>query len=136
MPFISGYRNHLKATLSTIQSLFGRLIHVSALRDPASGRYKDPEAGGEFETGEVDRVIRHEHREIFEAWLCLSLEEQAADVAAYLWRHLENQDGALHEWRQQFQHMALVPSDAMDSQRELFHSNLEVVLDLLYFQAP
>ena len=136
VPNTSGYSNHLKARLSRIQPLFGRLLRVSALRDPASGRYEDPDAGGEFDAGEVDQVVRHEHHEFFEAWLCLSLEEQAADVAGYLWRHLENRDGALHEWRQKFQYMALVPSEALDAQRELFRANLEVVLNLLYFEAP
>jgi hypothetical protein len=83
----------------------------------------------------MDEVLLRAHREVFEAWLCLSLEEQAADLAEHLWQHLENRGEPLRKWMQEVPGLKLVPRGTLEAQQELFRSDLELVLRIFHDQA-
>ncbi|MGA2133084.1 MAG: hypothetical protein ABSH50_12385 [Bryobacteraceae bacterium] len=112
-------RRLLKDSVAAIPSIFGRLAYLAALHDRESG-------------GEVDEFLLREHREAFEAWLCLGLEEQAADLAEYLLHHLGNRPESLRQWMQEVPSTKLVPRGALPAQQELFRSDLELVLRVFH----
>lgn len=123
----------VRRAVSTIPTLFGRLAYIAALREPESGRYSHNAATGTFEPHELDEVLRREHVGIFEAWLCLNLAQQAADLSAYLEEHFENQSEAIRKWTREL--TALIPSAALEAQRALFRSDLEMLLNIFYDNA-
>lgn len=135
LPRSSPCCDFVRRAISTIPTLFGRLTCVAALREPESGCYRHNAAVGTFEPHEVDEVLRREHLEVFEAWLCLNLGQQAADLAAYLDEHLENRSEAISKWTQELPYTALIPGAALEAQRALFRSDLEMLLNIFHDSA-
>jgi len=131
LPSGSAYRDSVKSTLPKIPSLFGRLMYIAARRDSERDYYQSLAEDGAFDPHEVDQVLRYEHLKSFEAWLCLSLEGQAADVTAYVREHLGNRIVDIRSWKQALPYSQLIPSTALQAQRDLFRSDLEIVLSLL-----
>lgn len=126
----SAYREVVRSAISRIPSLFGRLTFIAGFRDLESNRYKLDSAAVHFEPAAME-VLRQEHLEIFEAWLSLSLEEQAADLVAYLQEHLGGRKETIRKWRQEVSYIRLIPDAALAPQQKLFRSDLEIVLNLL-----
>jgi len=127
---ISNCRALVCPVINSIASTFGRLAFVASLRNTSSDVYWHPAATGIFETQIVDQVLRQEHLNAFEAWLSLKLEEQAADLAAHLLGH-ENCSEILQQWRQESSCIKLVPATALEPERKLFRSDLELILSIL-----
>src|SRR5438128_12665827 len=73
-----------KKTLSRVPSVFERLLYLSMLRNPNSGRYDHPTLSLVFGRDEADRALRASHSQEFSAWLSFTLEEQKADLDLYL----------------------------------------------------
>jgi len=126
----------LRRRIDAIPALFGRLTYVAALLDPESGRYVSPAENEGLGPQEAHDTLRQAHVEIFESWLFLSLADQASDLKAYLQKYLAEQGETLGGWMRGIQYMKLVPADARQPQRDLFRSNVEMLLYMLYVQAP
>jgi len=125
-------REFFQSILSRISSHFGRLKYVAGLRHKETGAYGHEEAEQTFDAGQVDEVLRRAHIEIFEAWLCLSLEEQASDLADYLRDHVQTAGEADRAWKPQLSCAGLVPPTALKTQQDLFRSDLETILKIFY----
>ena len=132
---ISNCRALLCPALAVISTTFGQLAFLAGLRDASSGVYWHPAAADIYDHAIVDEVLRRQHVDTFEVWLSRNLEEQADDLAAYLREHVENRPEALRRWRQQFSYMRLAPDAALAPQRELFRSDMELVLNIQIKQA-
>jgi hypothetical protein len=121
----------VRSVLSTISSLLECLIFITSLRDPKTGDYKERVPALKFYTAEVDHVLGVEHRAIFEAWLCLNLQQQTLELES----HVSNQEAprraVLGEWTQQKSYQRLIPPDAMHAERELFVRDMETILHIL-----
>jgi hypothetical protein len=124
----------VRSVLSTISSLLERLIFVTSLRDPKTGDYKERVLALKCNRAECDHVFGAEHRAIFEAWLCLNLQQQALELD----RHVSNQEAPRHavlgEWTQQKSYQRLIPPDAMQAERNLFVTDMETILHILMSQ--
>ena len=131
----SPYREIVKAAVSDIPSIFGRLTYLAAFREPANGCYRQTDAAGALDPRAVDEILLRAHREAFEAWLCLSLEEQAADLAGYLWQHLNSRGEPLRRWMQEVPYLKLIPRGTLEAEQELFRSDFELVLRIFHDQA-
>jgi hypothetical protein len=120
----------VSSALSTISSPLERLIFVASLRDLATEADQRIPAL-KFYRAEVGHVLGVEHRAIFEAWLCLTLEHQTLELD----RHLSNQEAprraVLGEWTQQKSYRRLIPPNAMRAERELFVADMESILRIL-----
>jgi hypothetical protein len=118
-------------TVIQIPSVFGRLVYLASLRDPNSGRYQHFGFAQRFNEREADRTISRSHTNVFMDWLCFSLEEQRADLD----RHLDSLGGdkmaILMTWREWPPFMNWIPAQSRPADRELFKSDLEIVVDLL-----
>src|SRR5206468_6795237 len=65
------------------KSTFHQLVSVAATSDEAIGRYQEPTLSHMFAEEEADRVVQQHHLQVFSWWLCLSLEQQTADVTCF-----------------------------------------------------
>lgn len=124
----------MRLALEKSESLFDRLVYLASLQDRNTGRYSEGLLTRAFGCDEVDRILREEHKATFERWLQLTLEEQAVDLRYYIesWCHFER--AALRKWMRDRSYEGLVPGGAMQAQRRLFVTDLELLLPLLYAQ--
>lgn len=123
-------------SLSSMPGDISRLIHVATLRDLATGRYHHQGLEAIYSAAAVDQALRLCHGELFEKVLESSLEQQNADLR----RCLSGFDGSLEEvaanWKEQEFYRFLIPSGSPDYLRDLFCSNLNVLLQLIVRQSP
>ena len=70
-------------TLATIPTLIGRLAYLSSLRNVNSGSYEHVGLAQRIGEGEVDRLLRRSHMNIFQEWLCFGLERQKEELEEY-----------------------------------------------------
>jgi len=112
-----------RKTLSRIPTQFGRLVFLSSLRDPLTGRYSHPPlsqiVGGEI----TDRTLCHSHHQVFSQWLGFTLAQQKADLDEYLVASRSPLD--LVPYRD------IVPATAHQVERQLYLADLETLLELL-----
>jgi len=120
-------------TLSQIPTIFGRLVYLSSLRDSNSGTYEHYGLAQVFGGKEADRTLRQSHAQAFSEWLNLSLEQQKNDLEEYLSGLEEDVDAILATWIRLAPYRNLVPARAREVERQLYLSDLEVVLELLKF---
>jgi hypothetical protein len=118
-------------TLSQIPSLFGRLVYLCSLRDPNTGGYEHYGLAQVFGDGEADRVLKESHHQAFSAWLCLTLEQQKADLDLYLSGLSGNRRTILDTWIRLQPYRNLIPSTCREVERELYMADLDAILGLL-----
>jgi hypothetical protein len=119
MPSVEVWRK----TLLHIPTLFGRLVYLASLRDPASGRYRHEVLNELMGADDSDRALNRSHRRAFSEWLAHSMAEQRRDLDEYL-----RTAGAPGDSRQ---YHSLVPPAARDVERQLFLGDLETLMELL-----
>jgi hypothetical protein len=112
--------------LSQIPTRFGRLVFLCSLRDRLTGRYQHPSLV-EFAGREIaDRTLCNQHHQIFTEWIGLNLSDQKADLDEYLrTSRLRSQELSYRE---------LAPATAHEVERQLYLTDLEVLLQLLSFE--
>ena len=123
----------MRSALSTISSRLERLIFVASLRDLATEADRRIPAL-KFYRAEVGHVLDVEHRAIFEAWLCLNLQQQMLDLKHYLSNQEAPTGAVLDQWTHQKPYRQLIPSSAIQAQRDLFLSDMEAILRILVSQ--
>jgi hypothetical protein len=120
-----------KHTLSQIPTLYGRLAYLASLRDPNSGAYRHHGLSAAFGREESSRALRQSHEGIFSEWLKLALAEKSSDLGAYL-QGLEDPKGmVVSYWLNSKHYRAQIPDSALPMESELFHSDLEALLQIL-----
>jgi hypothetical protein len=120
-------------TLSQIPTLFGRLVYLSSLRNANSGVYEHYGLSQVFGVKEADRTLRQSHVQVFSAWLNLNLEQQKSDLEEYLAGLEENVDAILANWIRMAPYRNLIPARAREVEKQLYFTDLEVVIELLKF---
>jgi len=150
----------VRSAISILPSILERLISLASLRDLDTGEYQDRVIEallalkfGKAETEsvrrdeqlielhcgrtELDRALRQEHLAVFEAWLCLNLRQQTAQLESHASRQGIPPRTLFGEWIRKKSYERLIPSGAMPFQRRLFLTDLETVLtSLSRCQAP
>jgi hypothetical protein len=118
-------------TLSQVPSLFGRLVYLCSLRDPNSGCYEHYGLAHVFGDEEANRVLSESHEQSFGSWICLTLEQQKADLDLYLSGLSGNRRTILDTWIRLQPYRSLVPSTTREVERELYMADLGAILGLL-----
>jgi len=144
----------VRSALSILPTVLERLISLAALRDLNTGEYQDrvleallalkfgkAEADSvrrddqvielRCRRAELDRALRQEHLAVFEAWLCLNLRQQTAQLESHASRQGMPSRTLFGEWIRKKSYERLIPSGAMPFQRRLFLTDLEIVLKTL-----
>src|SRR5712671_912916 len=118
-------------TLSQIPTTFGRLVFLSTLRDPNTGAYAHYGFAQRVGEQAADEALRQSHSQCFSEWLAFSLEEQKADLDLYLSGIDSDKRTILETWTRSKPYRNLIPSRAMEVERRLYNSDLEILLELL-----
>lgn len=115
-----------RATLAEIPTLFGRLVFLSSLRDPQTGRYAHTALPTVAGADDPDRTLRNSHQQVFQQWISMRLEEQKADLDEYLC----TAGGP----RYSIPYRNLTPPSAREVERQLYLTDLETLLELLRYE--
>lgn len=115
-----------KKILAQIPTRFGRLVLLSSLRDRLTGRYAHPALIEVVGREIADRTLRDRHHQIFTEWLGLNLADQKADLDEYL----RSSRSTIRE----LPYRELTPESAHEVERQLYVTDLEVLLQLLSFE--
>ena len=118
-------------TLAAIPTDYARLLYVASLRDLASGRYVHEGLSAVYPEEAVQQALAYCHEELYGRILETPLEQQEWDLRGCLgtldgefWEILER-------WRELEFYRMLVPLGLPGYLRELFCSNLRILLAVL-----
>lgn len=118
-------------TLAAIPTDYGRLLYLTSLRDLASGRYAHAGLERLYPAPAVQQALAYCHEEIYARILEASLEQQEWDLRACL-TALEGDFWEIVElWREEEFYCALAPQGMPAYLKNLFCSNVRVLLDVL-----
>ena len=120
-----------RKTLSQIPSVFGRLVYLSALRNPNSARYSHHGLALVFGEDEANRALRKSHTQAFAEWLSFDLERQKADLDLYLAALFEDRKTVIEAWINMTPYRNLIPNSAKTIQRRLYLAEFNAILKLL-----
>jgi hypothetical protein len=118
-------------TLGQIPSAFGRLVYLSSLRDPNTGRYQHHGLALVFGEDEARKALRKSHEQVFAEWLSFNLEQQQADLRLYLSDLFEDKRTVLETWQKLEPYNNLLPKSAKGVERQLYIGDLTALLALL-----
>lgn len=118
-------------TLSQIPSVFGRLVYISALRDPNTGRYEHHGLALVFGADEANRALRKNHSLAFAEWLSYDIERQKADLDLYLSAIFEEKATVLETWLRLTPYRNLMPNSVKPAERRLYLADFKAILELL-----
>ncbi len=120
-----------RGTLASIDSVFGRLVYLSSLRNPNSGRYEHFGLAQMHGSRKTDRALREAHRRTFSGWLRFTLREQWSDLADYLGSLTVDRRLVLRAWERQATYQSLIPPDADDVERQLYLCDFEMIVAVM-----
>jgi hypothetical protein len=119
-------------SLVRILSAYGRLVYLSGLRHPDTGRYEYFGAGPNSSNAQASRALLRIHSIVFQEWLDMSLEQKMADIQLYI-AGLEQVDRSelIDAWLRLTPYKNLVPATIQGPERQKHFSDFEVLLGLL-----
>jgi hypothetical protein len=109
-----------------VPTVFGRLVYLASLRDPATNRYYHASLTPLLGPEDADRTLCDSHHQVFSKWIGFSLAEQKADLDEYTGRVVDRKHLLL-------QYRNLVPPTARDVERQLYLTDLETLMELLRY---
>lgn len=118
-------------TLSQIPSVFGRLVYLSALRNPNTGRYEHHGLSLVFGPEDSNKALRKSHSQAFAEWLFFDIEQQKADLDLYLSALFEEKKTVLEAWLRLAPYRNLVPGSVKSVERRLYLADFHAILELL-----
>jgi hypothetical protein len=118
-------------TLAGIPGLFARLTYIASLRDLSSGRYEHAGLAALYPDAAIQQAMQLCHEQIFERILEAPLSSQEQDLRACLARMEGGLSVAVSHWRRMEAYRVLVPEAAPEYLKDLFCSNLGVLLEIL-----
>jgi hypothetical protein len=115
--------------LEPLQSAYQRLVYLFSLREPSSGKYVHEGLASLYGAEAVHQVIAQCHEEVFERLLEMPLNAQGEELRTYLGSlpgTIEENAALCRKTRENW-----IPPQAPSYLRELYSSNLDVLLELL-----
>src|SRR4051794_25976117 len=119
-----------RRTLDQIPSVFGRLVYLSSLRTP-SGTYEHYGFAERFGAEAAQTALLNSHERSFQEWLSFTLEPQKAGVDLYLSHIIADRRNLTEAWIRWAHYKTVAPATARESERQLFQSDFEILLELL-----
>ncbi len=123
-------------TLAGIPGDVSRLLHVATLQDMATGRYRHAGLETIYSEPSVHEALKLCHHELFERILETSLEQQELELRKCLEALGSPTSDIAERWREHEFYRVLIPSGVPPYLRDLFCSNLSVLLQLIAEDSP
>ena len=124
-------RDVWERTLGQISSTFGKIAYLTSLRNENSGRYQHFGLAQIYSDDGADQALRNSHEAVFRQWLNYELEPQTRDIERYLDGVEDDRDTVLATWLTLEPYRRLVPAGASEAERDLYITDLQLVLDVL-----
>jgi hypothetical protein len=118
-------------TLAGIPTLLGRIAYLASLRDINTDTYQHFGLAQRIGDSDADQILSRSHREAFHEWLCLGLQRQKQELSEYFAGLEDDPRKVLHNWLKLAPYKTWVPPDSRDVERELFYTDLGIVLEVL-----
>jgi hypothetical protein len=118
-------------TLAGIPGLLARLMYVASLRDLSSGRYEHAGLAALYPDEALQQAIGLCHEQVFERFLETPLSVQQQNLRTCLSTMQGGLQSAIIHWRNMESYRVLMPEQSPDYLKELFCSNLRVLLEIL-----
>lgn len=118
----------LEADICALLSVLQQIVELAQLRDPFTGAYAHPSVPSRSRAEEVHEKLRRLHERAFRHWLQMGLEAQKADFDIYLSSLSVSRTKVVETWRSLASYACFAPASASPAERELFISNMEVLL--------
>lgn len=128
MQVVADFQQH---TLDTMQGMFSRLIYLASLRDYNTGHYHHYGLETRYSPEAVDQGLRQCHAQVFEALLTRSLQEQTHDLLRFFTSLKAEKSRLVEVWQRLRAYQMLPPEDCHPLAREMFHKNVEIMLEVL-----
>jgi hypothetical protein len=122
--------------LAPLPSLYQRLLHLASFRDRATGRYENDRLAGLYPGPAVQEALARCHEEILERILETPLEFQEKDLRQCLESLPGGFSGELENWQKPDFESRLLPEQTPEYLKQLFRSNLRVLLQVLQKNCP
>jgi hypothetical protein len=122
--------------LAPLPSLYQRLLHLASFRDQATGRYRNDRLAALYSDSAVQEALTSCHQEILERILETPLEFQENDLRQCLESMPEGFSGDLENWQMPDIESRLLPEQTPEYLKQLFRSNLRVLLQVLGEDCP
>jgi hypothetical protein len=118
--------------LREIPTVYGRLVYLSGLRNPHTGRYEHFGLGSHERPLEVHHALRRIHEAIFTEWVGYTLERKMADLELYI-AGIDQIDRSelIDAWLRLTPYKNLVPGSIQGPERQKHISDFEAILELL-----
>ncbi|MBL8239869.1 MAG: hypothetical protein JNM66_20765 [Bryobacterales bacterium] len=121
-------------TLSQIPVLVGRLVYLSTLRSPVTGRYEHHGLALLYGDPEADKAIRQSHRKAFHEWLAMGLPEKVEDLDEYLRTSGEDSAQILRHWSKAETWISFLPTGSLPAEKALFSSDMRNAIKILHLR--
>ncbi len=121
-------------TLAVIPSFFGRLYHVSSLKDAVTGRYQHDGLVDVYSENSVQEALEQCHEELFSRILETPLPEQERDLRRCLDSAGDRFWTIVESWREDRSFRTMCPEGLPSYLKDLFCSNLGVLLAIFSSQ--
>lgn len=118
--------------LTLIESLYGRLVYISGLRNPNTGRYEHFGSSSTVSNLVASRTLKRIHEMIFREWVGFNLARKKADIELYI-AGIAEQDRTelINAWLRLTPYINLVPASIQGPERQKHISDFEAILGLM-----
>lgn len=128
---VSAAQSDWDRTVEAVSGLFGKLVYLAGLRDDSTGQYKHYGFSHRYSDELTSTVLRSTHEEIFSEWLTLPIEEQRREIESHWSDQGSDPNLVVDSWLLLEPYRRLIPASALPAERDLYLSDIEVVLDVI-----
>lgn len=118
-------------SLTPIPTTLRRLVYLASLRDEKTGRYDGSQLAELRGEADADLVLREIHEDVFGTWVSFSLEDQHEELEDHLELLRRESAPGVETWLTLAPYEGLIPAQAGAAERELFRSDLDLLLSTL-----
>ncbi len=132
---VSAAKADWEKTVDAVSGLFGKLVYLAGLRDDSTGNYRHYGFSRRYSDELTSTILSATHEEIFSEWLTMSIEQQRSDIEEH-WREQGSDPNLIVEnWLILEPYRRLIPASALAAERDLYLSDIELVLDVIRHEA-
>ncbi len=134
-PKVSAAKADWIKTVEAVSGRFGKLVYLAGLRDDSTGNYKHYGFSRRYSDELTSNILRAKHEEIFSEWLTMSIEQQRSDIEEHWAEQGSDPNLIVENWLILEPYRRLIPASALAAERDLYLSDIELVLDIIRHEA-